>query len=580
MSERKNIDKLFQEQFKDFEVNPPEHTWDELEKRLKKKKKRRPVPIWWRLSGVAAALVVGLLAGNRMGWFGDGTAPSDAVVVEAPNPPANKNAATSPSGQEAVANADANGETKANATGESASATGEEIITEGVSQKDLNDTESAIVQTTPPKKTVKKTSGKPAARALYPTPKTRVAQQENAGRTDDAPQKSGPTTHRNQTDALADAPSNQNQSNKLQDASPSSVANQREAVAEKQQREATDLNNKTANAQPVKETGIAQNNLDVKSSEAAASQGAAGLAEGNQKADPTKKHTTNVVNQVAAAEDHPQKKLDSTAIATVPNALEELLREKENKVTQEPKLNRWQVTSNIAPIYFGSASGGSPIDSTFAGKSKSYDTQVSYGIGASYAINKRLSIRTGVNRVSLSYDTNDVELYASIDNGGLKNVDMPEGNETLNFGRSQMARGREANRTAASLAAGDLETDKFSGTVNQKMGYIEVPVELSYAIIDKKFGLNVIAGLSTLFLSDNKIVLTSDGLTTNLGQANNLNQTHFSSNVGLGVKYRFLKSFEANFEPIFKYQINTFSKDSGDFKPYFFGLYTGVSFRF
>jgi hypothetical protein len=112
------------------------------------------------------------------------------------------------------------------------------------------------------------------------------------------------------------------------------------------------------------------------------------------------------------------------------------------------------------------------------------------------------------------------------------------------------------------------------------MGYLEVPIELSYAIVDKKFGINVIGGVSTLFLNENKITVVSDGLITNLGEANNLNKTHFSTNVGLGMRYRFYKAFQANFEPMFKYQINTFSKGDGNFKPYFLGLYTGVSYSF
>jgi hypothetical protein len=46
------------------------------------------------------------------------------------------------------------------------------------------------------------------------------------------------------------------------------------------------------------------------------------------------------------------------------------------------------------------------------------------------------------------------------------------------------------------------------------------------------------------------------------------------------VRYRFLKSFNANLNPMFKYQFNTFSNDSGNFKPYLFGLYTGISYTF
>jgi len=31
---------------------------------------------------------------------------------------------------------------------------------------------------------------------------------------------------------------------------------------------------------------------------------------------------------------------------------------------------------------------------------------------------------------------------------------------------------------------------------------------------------------------------------------------------------------------MFKYQLNTFSKNDGGFKPYYLGVYTGLNFRF
>ncbi|WP_126552811.1 hypothetical protein [Flavobacterium sp. GSP27] len=59
-----------------------------------------------------------------------------------------------------------------------------------------------------------------------------------------------------------------------------------------------------------------------------------------------------------------------------------------------------------------------------------------------------------------------------------------------------------------------------------------------------------------------------------------LKQIHFSTNVSTGFKYRIVKSFQINFEPMVKYQINTFSNNSGDFKPLFIGLYSGISYSF
>ena len=119
-----------------------------------------------------------------------------------------------------------------------------------------------------------------------------------------------------------------------------------------------------------------------------------------------------------------------------------------------------------------------------------------------------------------------------------------------------------------------------SGYLKQEIGYLEMPVEMTYSLFDKKFGLKIISGFSTLFLQDNRIKIVSEGRDTLLGKANNLSDVHFSTNLGLGIKYGFMKSFEFNLEPTIKYQLNTFSSNAGNFKPYIFGVYSGISYKF
>ena len=63
---QKNINKLFQENFENFEMQPNELVWENIKTKLEeKKRKRRILPFWWRLSGVAAALVIGLLVYHK-----------------------------------------------------------------------------------------------------------------------------------------------------------------------------------------------------------------------------------------------------------------------------------------------------------------------------------------------------------------------------------------------------------------------------------------------------------------------------------------------------------------------------------
>ncbi|HEY0091375.1 MAG TPA: outer membrane beta-barrel protein, partial [Flavobacterium sp.] len=268
-----------------------------------------------------------------------------------------------------------------------------------------------------------------------------------------------------------------------------------------------------------------------------------------------------------------ENKIDTTAIAAVPNALEEFLKEKEKKevITTELKLNRWQITSNVAPIYFGSTSNGSPLDSRFESTDKTYKPSLSYGLGVQYAVNKKLAIRAGVNTVSLEYNTNDVVFYQTPNARQLQNVNTNLKGSMLEI---DILTAPQTNNVFGRIS------NKFNGTLSQKTGYVEVPLELTYKLIDRRFGVKIIGGISTLILNQNEVTIFSPGLEMSIGEANNLNKMHYSTNIGLGLKYDIFKSLQFNIDPTFKYQINTYSNNVGDFKPYIFGIYTGLSFRF
>lgn len=267
-------------------------------------------------------------------------------------------------------------------------------------------------------------------------------------------------------------------------------------------------------------------------------------------------------------------KIDSTKIAIVEkNALEELLNEKGKKIIAEQKINRWQVTSSLAPIYFSSTNNGSPLDSKLQNNNKSYNTNISFGVGVNYALNKKLKIRAGVNNLAVDYNTNGIVFFQTNNAARLEHVKTNEKGAVIQIEN-------KSDNKLPTLNLNGSEFNKFNSNLNQRIGYIEVPLEMSYRIVDKKFGVDFIGGLSTMFLNENEISIQTNGLNMAIGEANNLNQIHFSGNLGIGVKYEFIKRFEARIEPIFKYQLNTFSNDDGNFKPYVFGIYSGVSFTF
>ncbi|WP_282054042.1 outer membrane beta-barrel protein [Maribacter luteus] len=255
------------------------------------------------------------------------------------------------------------------------------------------------------------------------------------------------------------------------------------------------------------------------------------------------------------------------------------IEEKEVEVA-EVQGSRWSAGPNIAPVYFDAMGSGSPVHSIFVPNSKSGDVNLSYGIAVAYEVSKKLSIKTGINKVEYGYNTNDIEFSSSLDgfgNGQIANIDYSSASKNIRVESNVNNASSFTGKTAFDAAA---KTPILTGVMAQQFGYLEVPLELNYALIDKKFGVDLVGGLSSLFLIDNSVSLTSGELTTEMGEANNLNSINFSTNIGFGFNYKFTPKVQLNVEPIFKYQLNTFSDTSGDFRPFSIGVYSGLNFKF
>ena len=493
MSERKNIDRLFQEKFKDFEVNPSDEIWANIEAKLDKKKKRRVIPFWWKLSGVAAIFLLGFFMSKSI-YNGE---------IKTGNPVVNQ--------------------TNSNKT--------KQTNSDEVNKKELkNNVPSSEAVVTNSDEIKNNTVSEETKKAIY-SPKSTVAEGKSSN-------------HRS-----------------LKNKSKSDKNKTTETVFEKSQNQ------------------VAQNQKNNQETQTTSDTRANGERSGTKAPINLDDLKGNINSKIATKEI--EKKVNDTAKknSVANNVLEELLNEKESKLKQESKGNRWQLTSNVAPIFLGSISNGSPIDSTLAKNSKSYNTNVGFGLGVSYVVNKKFTVRTGLNKVNISYNTNDIVFFTGIQAKMLANVSATSSSSMIHIQSNAI------NNSNSVLESGLLPFENTfvhenSGYLKQEIGYLEMPLEMTYSLFDKKFGLKIISGFSTLFLQDNRITIVSDGRDTLLGKANNLSDVHFSTNFGLGIKYGFMKSFEFNLEPTIKYQLNTFSSNAGNFKPYIFGIYSGISYKF
>ncbi len=255
---------------------------------------------------------------------------------------------------------------------------------------------------------------------------------------------------------------------------------------------------------------------------------------------------------------------------------------KDQVALEEDKLKKgqWSIGSTVAPVYFNTLSGGSPIHSDLAENEKSSIASISYGVKVNYKINKRLSLQSGINALDLAYQTKNVSALITSSNG--------LGNDTnINTNIQGLEIVTTSNNDNSAIQSQELlstiqnsKLTNFTGDLNQSFSYIEVPMEAKYNVLQKKLGVNVVGGMSTYVLYRKEVSLQGENGTTQLGEASNVNDVNFSGNVGLDVDYNISKKLYINVSPMFKYQFNTFSNNDGGFQPYYLGIYTGINFRF
>lgn len=240
-----------------------------------------------------------------------------------------------------------------------------------------------------------------------------------------------------------------------------------------------------------------------------------------------------------------------------------------NKPERNPD-KKWSVGPTVAPVFYNSLQSGSPINESLAGNSKSSDNSMSFGVKVNYQVSNKFFIQSGLNKVELAYNTKDVNALISSSKNAIGNTNTNKAGVILT--PVGVGRGNDSGS--------ELNKSSLSGRLNQSLEYYELPIEMKYNLYDKRIGLNLVGGFSTLILSNNSLSIVSQDNVTDLGNANNLNNFNFSGNVGVDLDYKLTKSWYLNVAPMFKYQFNTYSGNSGNFRPYYFGLYSGLNYKF
>ncbi|WP_338350746.1 outer membrane beta-barrel protein [Nonlabens tegetincola] len=534
MADKKNIDRIFQERFKDFEVTPPPGLWENIEQNIPSQKpEKKGTPIWIYWSGIAAAIAIIVTTVYFSNQFTDNVGVHNEIVTTPDLDPDvdetedraisyEDNSSSVSSTQDNTEATDSNTSSQSNNTSiRIDNDNNQSIISDQQSKNNsvLKKSDRAgVLVNNSSKSRIKKNS--------------KVAQKRDLLSTDVA----------NQNFAQNNLNNNDKIKNGIGDKTNNPLG----------QSMANNSQETPSNQSEVENNGIKATKSNLENDQSL-------MAHNKKFTDSLNKQRSQELDAMLAAQKLMEEKNDSTSTVFSPS---------------------WQGSSLIAPVYSDVLSGTAINDQVTENETNG-SVNLSVGFNVAYNFAPRWSVRTGVHRMRLNYGTQDVVYNTGFDflargstsstgydpnavstsNQAPNNVDLLASSFNQEFGATTTFNGIE-------------------GELRQDLGYVEVPLEVQYTLIDSQFKFNVLAGFSALFLTDNVVVIENEKGITTLGEDSNFNTFNQSANFGLGLDYNFNNKIGVSLEPMLKYQLNTLRTNSENFRPFAVGIYSGVRYRF
>jgi len=275
--------------------------------------------------------------------------------------------------------------------------------------------------------------------------------------------------------------------------------------------------------------------------------------------------------------------------------------------------SRWALGTQVSPVYsYRDLGGGSSVFSRLAPQAEdasSYSSNSVYnsvesgmmaysgGVNLNYLPGDRLSVQSGIyySKMGLSIDhaylTPNFEGYSGLTESLKYNtISNSQGTITTASPTSPTSSGTIITNWSPDRGTADFAnqavTDQQGGQVNrgqveQQFEYLEVPMILKYKMVDRRIGFNLLGGMTTNFLIGSDVYDLENNNRDRIGETTDIRKVNYSSLVGFGMDYKLSEKFQLNFEPFFKYYLNSINLSSAiKSHPYSIGVYTGISYLF
>lgn len=256
--------------------------------------------------------------------------------------------------------------------------------------------------------------------------------------------------------------------------------------------------------------------------------------------------------------------------------------------------HKWVVGAAVSPTYSVNNAEHSTL---YAQNMVRNDSKNSVNMGGGFSLElktkKRWSVQSGVYYTPMgqsSSNNNSHEMQASFpmsDSPQYFNTAVKANNGTLELNGT--AGIIKLNNIPSELQVeGSLDRENFApkalvsnAEFDQNFEYLEVPLVVKYQLLDSQIGIQLMSGLSSHMLIGNSVYINQDGDRSRVGETLGMTKFAYSGLVGIGMSYSLGSNLFLNIEPRMKYYFQSLNDNPGvDYKPYSFGIYTGLSFAF
>ncbi|WP_343695325.1 hypothetical protein [Flavobacterium sp.] len=280
----------------------------------------------------------------------------------------------------------------------------------------------------------------------------------------------------------------------------------------------------------------------------------------------------NSKNNAAFVNGNVLSKKDSVQLAELQNlekgiaaAPEEEKKKKEDKLLS--KADKWALQ-----LFAGVASSENYKNNKTLGNVNDSKQSNSYGVKTQYKINKKWAVASGFKINELGQSVANVSYLNAKKQALFTSSDYFVKNETL----PQIASNANnyvlvSNSTKDVLKSDNVET----GNLDQNLRYIEMPLEVSYSIFNKKrTNINLNTGGFVGKLISNTVAIDGNSMGENVNANNYVYGTTLSSTV----QYRVYKKTNVFVEPAVNYYANPLTNQS--FNQFQWGLNFGLNVNF